>query len=85
MIENAFGGEEALKKSQKRDSIKKDLCDMHDIKLVYILFSNKINEHFIRELLLQNNIELKIFKEYMEHSDDSTIVNVCQIMRYILH
>lgn len=56
---NAFGGEDSLKKVKKRDSIKKKLCDEHNIKLVYILYSEKIDERYLKELLLKNNIELK--------------------------
>ena len=46
-----FGGERAYKDLIKRDKLKKDLCEQHNIKVVYINYDDNIDEKLNKQLL----------------------------------
>jgi len=53
-----FGGEETFKATVERDKRKKQLCDNHDVTLIYVNHWETITQHFVVRRLRENGIEI---------------------------
>lgn len=66
-----FGGDYQFQETQKRDKIKKELCEQHGIKLLYYVSEKQKRKTFLKEKLYNNKEKLiKKIKEYGEENSN---------------
>ena len=52
----AWGGEEALRKTQERDALKVELCKQAGVKLVTVDYTEPLTDEHIRQVLIASGI-----------------------------